>query len=69
MGGDRVWDAGVLRYPWPPGSEGQEDVEETGARLGRAREEARWEALRLRLETSFAKTEHTRQWHRVLGRQ
>ena len=46
--------AGVLRYQWPPGTDGQDDVEETAARLWRAREETSWEALQLRLETSFA---------------
>lgn len=63
--------AGVLRYQWPPGTDGQDDVEETAARLWRAREETSWEALQLRLETSFAaiEAEHTRQWRRVLGRQ
>ena len=62
--------AGVLRYHWTP-TDGQDDVEETAARLWRAREEASWEALRLRLETTFAatETEQTRQWRRVLGRQ
>ena len=61
--------AGVLRYQLPHCTDGQEDVEETAARLWRAREEASREALRLRLETSFAATEtgHTRQWRRVLG--
>ena len=39
--------ADVLRYQWTPKADGQDDVEETAARLWQAREKASWEALRL----------------------
>ena len=63
--------SGVLRCQWPLEAEGQDDVDETAAGLWRAREDASWEALLLRLDTSFAaiETEHSRQWRRVLARQ
>ena len=63
--------SGILRCQWPFKAEGQDDVDETADGLWRAREDASWEALLLRLETSFAaiETEHSRQWRRVLARQ
>ena len=63
--------SGILRCQWPLKAEGQDAVDETAAGLWRAREDASWEALLLRLETSFAaiETEHSRQWRRVLARQ
>ena len=63
--------SGILRCQWPLKAEGQDDVDETADGLWRAREDASWEALLLRLETSFAaiETEHSRQWRRVLARQ
>ena len=63
--------SGILRCQWPLEAEGQDDVDETADGLWRAREDASWEALLLRLDTSFAaiETEHSRQWRRVLARQ
>ena len=60
--------SGILRCQWPLEAQGQDDVDETAAGLWRAREDASWEALLLRLDTSFAviETEHSRQWRRVL---
>ena len=63
--------SGILRCQWPLKAEGQDDVDETADGLWRAREDASWEALLLRLDTSLAaiETEHSRQWRRVLARQ
>ena len=62
--------SGILRCQWPLKPEGQDDVDETADGLWRAREDTSWEALLLRLDTSFAaiETEHSRQWRRVLAR-
>ena len=64
--------SGLLRFRWPAVASGsRDDVDETAEGLWRAREEASWEALQLRLSTAFGalETEHVRQSRRLGARQ